>query len=789
MTNGEQKRKLKFLFVSIDGLIGDLAAAVKKEGHEVRYFIEKDDQKDVCDGFVDKTDSWKDQTDWADVVVFDDVGFGADADALRKEGKLVVGGSLYTDNLELDREFGQAEMKAGDIPIIPRWNFTSFDDAIEFMKKTPDRYVIKPSGLAQNEKELLFVGQEDDGRDIIEMLQRYKKNWAKQIKVFQIQKFISGVEVATGAFFNGEDFIYPINVNFEHKRMFPGEIGPSTGEMGTLMFWSNRSPIFDVTLARMKEKLAASGYVGYIDINCIANSRGIYPLEFTCYDDETEILTKEGWKRFEAVRQGEEVAALNPKSQCLEYQKVRATIKKRYKGRMVRINNKDAKHSSIDIRVTPDHQMYIKRTYKKKWEFIRADQLGSGHAKIKRSAGWNGKRMTAITIPGYVEKHSLGKHKKYIDLVHTPRKVHAGAFVKFLGLFISEGSAKPDGQIIISQSENSRWRQEIRDCLLDFGFEFQENKRGFQMGSVQLVSFLKSIGLFGKTAHEKFIPTVFKDLSRDLLQELLRGLVIGDGNIREDKKEMTYFTTSEKLSDDVQEIVLKCGYSSNIHKRLSKNTRMEFMGKTYVRNHDGYVVKIRRTKIDAYLEKGQIHEEDYDGFVYCVEVPNHIVYVRRNGKAAWCGNCRFGYPHISIAMEGVLSEWGYFLEGIAKKQKPELRTKRGFQVGVVVAVPPFPFEDPRAFKRYSEGATIIFKKPAYEGMHIGDVKVVENDWRLAGNSGYALIVTGSGTTVDETRSMAYNRIRNIIIPNMFYRTDIGERWARDSDKLLMWGYL
>ncbi len=785
----EPKPKRKFLFVSIDALIGDLAWAVKKEGHEVRYYIQEKEQKDVSDGFLDKVDDWRAHVDWADIIVFDDVGFGAEADSLRKNGKPVVGGSEYTDKLELDREFGQAEMKAAGIPIIPRWNFTSFDEAIDFMKKNPDRYVIKPSGLAQNEKELLFVGQEDDGLDIIEMLERYKKNWSKQIKIFQIQKFMSGVEVATGAFFNGEDFVLPINVNFEHKRMFPGEIGPSTGEMGTLMFWSNRSPIFDATLGRMKEKLAACGYVGYIDINCIANSRGIYPLEFTCYDDETEILTNDGWKMFKEVKNGEEVATLNPKTEQLEYQKVRATIKKRYTGRMVRINNKNAKHSAIDIRVTPEHMMYIKRTYKKRWEFVRADQLMTGHLNMKRSAKWTGKRMATITIPRYVEKHYLGKYKKYIDLVHPARKVSAKAFMKFLGLFISEGSAKSDGQINISQSEKSRWRKEMRSCLAEFGFDFQEHKGGFQMRSVQLVSYLRTIGLFGKTAHEKFVPEAYKGLSRELLLELLRGLLIGDGSIRKDKVEMTYFTTSQKLSDDVQEIVLKCGYASNISKRLSKGTIMEIGGKTSIRKHDGYNVTIRRTKIDAYVEKEQIHTEDYDGFVYCVEVPNHIIYVRRNGKAIWCGNCRYGYPHISIAMEGVLSEWGNFLEGIAKKQKPELRTKRGFQVGVVVAVPPFPFDDARAFKRYSEGAAIIFKKPVYDGMHLGDVKVVDGDWRLAGNSGYALVVTGSGTTMEESRSVAYNRIRNIIIPNMFYRTDIGERWVTDSDKLLMWSYL
>jgi len=33
------------------------------------------------------------------------------------------------------------------------------------------------------------------------------------------------------------------------------------------------------------------------------------------------------------------------------------------------------------------------------------------------------------------------------------------------------------------------------------------------------------------------------------------------------------------------------------------------------------------------------------------------------------------------------------------------------------------------------------------------------------------------------------RIKNIAIPNMYYRTDIGDRWIEDSDKLHNWGYL
>ena len=41
----------------------------------------------------------------------------------------------------------------------------------------------------------------------------------------------------------------------------------------------------------------------------------------------------------------------------------------------------------------------------------------------------------------------------------------------------------------------------------------------------------------------------------------------------------------------------------------------------------------------------------------------------------------------------------------------------------------------------------------------------------------------------QAREQCYNRIKNIIIPHMYYRDDIGERWNEDSDKLHSWGYL
>src|SRR3989338_8876740 len=271
-----------FLFVSIDSLIGDIAWQIVKEGHRVKYYTENPEDKEVADGFITKVDDWKKEVEWADVIVFDDVlGQGKKAKKLREQGKLVVGGTPYTDQLEDDRSFGQEEMKKFGVPILPYREFTSFDDAIQFVKDNPGRYVIKPSGQAQNIKGLLFIGEEEDGKDVIQVLGDYKKALAKKIPVFQLQKRISGVEIAVGAFFNGKEFIYPINVNFEHKKLFPGNIGPSTGEMGTSAFWSGPNKLFNLTLKKLEPKLAEEKFVGYIDLNCIVNSNGIYPLEFT----------------------------------------------------------------------------------------------------------------------------------------------------------------------------------------------------------------------------------------------------------------------------------------------------------------------------------------------------------------------------------------------------------------------------------------------------------------------------------------------------------------------------
>ena len=90
-------------------------------------------------------------------------------------------------------------------------------------------------------------------------------------------------------------------------------------------------------------------------------------------------------------------------------------------------------------------------------------------------------------------------------------------------------------------------------------------------------------------------------------------------------------------------------------------------------------------------------------------------------------------------------------------------------------VPPFPFNDQETFLSHSKNAAILFKKNDLDGIHMEDVKCIDGQWFVAGESGVVLVVVGTGQTVRQGQKQVYKRIGNIMIPGMYYRTDVGNR--------------
>lgn len=763
-----------FLFVSIEALSTDLAWQLSKAGHSVKFFTRSQSEKDVGDGFVEKVDAWEPHKDWADVIVFDDIGFGDLAERLRAEGKHVVGGSAYTDRLENDREFGQTELRGAGVATLNSWNFSSFDEAIEFVKKNPERYVVKPSGNAQNEKELLFVGEEADGKDVVRVLEHYKLKWSNKIKFFQIQKFESGVEVGIGAFFNGKDFVYPININFEHKRLFPKNIGPSTGEMG-------------------------------------------------CYDDKTEVLTRDGWKLFKDLSLEDEICTLDPATRSIEYGRPDALVSFDNHRRLLSIQNRD-----LDLVVTKDHNVLVESELGDghRPRFVKARDLVPGSG-IPRTGVWVGRASRTFVLPSLTVSSVEGGQVQLREA--APLEVPMDDWLAFIGLWLSNGtvSSAPGGRAVSVSLDGAAGTSGVEELLSSLPFGFTKEGSGFRCRDEQLVSYLERCSAASGMRAPSFIGELGPSQISTFLDWLRpRGVPGGEQPRR-------FRTSSKVLADQIQELLLKTGRVGLVARGRSGDVPGESPWERFE------VEVVEGTKsLQSKVDQRDVSEVDYSGRVYCASVKNHVMYVRRNGKPCWCGNTamywtkdtplfentllktkeklaaskyvgyidlncianskgifplewtsRFGYPTISIQMEGVTSEWGAFLSEIAQGKDAQLKTKKGYQVGVVVAIPPFPFEDDKAFRKYSEDATILFKRPSLTGLHIGEAKLVEGDWRVAGRSGYVLVVTGSGPSMQDAIDDAYQAVRNVMVPNMFYRDDIGQRWFKDVDLLLSWGYL
>jgi phosphoribosylamine--glycine ligase len=266
---------VRILGVGTRVYLGDIYLSLRREGHEVRVFAHDPPEQRAFGGLIEPVEDWRAELGWVGrdgIVMVEGVGQGAIQDALRAEGYRVVGGSAFGDRLEKDRAFGQAILREAGLPIADSVAFDDRAPALDWLARHPGRIVLKWDDGANE----TFVGEHQAGADVAFQLRR-----AKAGRVLLMER-LEGVEVGVGAYFDGQAFLRPACLDFEHKRFFPGDLGEMTGEMGTLASYEGAEGLFEATLGRIAPHLARAGHVGYLNLNLIVNERGAWPLEFTC---------------------------------------------------------------------------------------------------------------------------------------------------------------------------------------------------------------------------------------------------------------------------------------------------------------------------------------------------------------------------------------------------------------------------------------------------------------------------------------------------------------------------
>lgn len=334
-------------------------------------------------------------------------------------------------------------------------------------------------------------------------------------------------------------------------------------------------------------------------------------LGFNCFDDKTEVYTSDGWKLFSQLTGDELFYTLDPQTRISEWHSATAYYRQKYDGDMIYLHN-----TSADLCVTPNHSLLYYTQKDKRLRFKPACEFSTA-TFMYGGQEWQGTERKTITLGG--------------------KEVETRLYCRFMAYYLADGSVHDKNSVKIAQQNNDEMFNEL--SALPFGVWHDKDKIVIRGKALR-----EELAAYG-TCTQKHVPEILKTLPRDSIREFLDAYLKTDGyttkdsylNERRRKPHKTLFTTSKRMANDLSELVLKAGYRPKVDRRRYAGKEIAFKNGTYRINYDLYVIHMNYRVNIMHVKKDVIA---YKGYVYCVEVPNHTLLVRRNGRIQWCGNCR-----------------------------------------------------------------------------------------------------------------------------------------------------
>ena len=331
-----------------------------------------------------------------------------------------------------------------------------------------------------------------------------------------------------------------------------------------------------------------------------------------CYDAQTEILTEHrGWQLFADLTPDDRVASLHGDKVVWETPTLRYAAP--YIGSMVGLRSQ-----TMDLLVTPEHHLWAseRTTRQKVWgEF---------------------KHVTAESIEGAGETWRMRATAEFPFKAEDER---SEAFFEFLGFWFAEGYAATyprkdtsgvHRRLVVTQNLDLY----VDKLLTDAGFEYGVCRKGTGEGANYTISpksprvkdLIDELKQYGH-ATDKWLPRYIIEAPRAHAEAFLRGYHKGDGSggikSRKTIRPEIYHSMSKRLLDGVHEMLVRLGRAAALRQNSS--------------NKMWSLTALCAKRESPNIRKGHWYREQYKGMVYCVEVSTHVVLVRRNGVALWCG--------------------------------------------------------------------------------------------------------------------------------------------------------
>lgn len=291
---------------------------------------------------------------------------------------------------------------------------------------------------------------------------------------------------------------------------------------------------------------------------------------------KTQVLTYNGWKLINEINKDDLIATLD--NNKIKYSKSIDIYSWDYEGDIYKVRSE-----YVDLDVTIDHELYIKKEGFDKYELVSAKDIKYNYNLKKNCENDN----------NYENINNLEIGNKIINYKDL---------LEFIGIFIINGHVY-NNKIYIRKNGENMFKTLDRICK-NMNIPIYTHINNYIIYDLEFIKYLESI-------NSDFIWKLNLEQSRILLN----GIMNNEDYIN---------NISYELADYILRLSIHCGWSGLV-----------------VNNNNNYSIRILKGDIynEPEINKSNIETYYYKGKVYCLQVPSHIFMIKQNNKNVWIGNC------------------------------------------------------------------------------------------------------------------------------------------------------
>ena len=359
---------------------------------------------------------------------------------------------------------------------------------------------------------------------------------------------------------------------------------------------------------------------------------GVLVIRPDCYDEETQIMTNDGWKFFRELDDDSLVMQMNEDG-VSSFVKPLRVIAHDYNGDMIHFTDEKGK---VDLLVTPNHRMV--------WEYQNNRDERSLQIISAEESLLNNYRRRLLRSP--------------VESNLTPTSLTP--LERFLVAFQADGSAYERGKYAVFHFVKQRKIDRLIEILEQTGLEYKISQPKSRNGQTKIRVYAREIyHLLDKDL--TWVPSL-EYIDSSFAREFIEELSHWDATIRNDGR-VKFDTTNEEVIRVVEHVAIAAGYGVILSKSCDDRKGI------FSDIHTAHIMKNNYVGTQAITKK----TVPYNGKVYCVEVPDGMVLVKRSRAVAVSGNSvtpdhpepedqvLWIFEKLWDAFGGSVTGWGYKL--------------------------------------------------------------------------------------------------------------------------------